>query len=119
MGDPRFHFSTIADEIDEPESDLTPEELERESRPCTRETCSMKGECVFEKDVIKCQCDYGYSGNICEVGVQPLAAPITLGTIAVFLVFGIAAGVFVFVSRRKALHRLVLTLVIHSFKKKS
>ncbi|XP_040181351.1 low-density lipoprotein receptor-related protein 1-like isoform X2 [Rana temporaria] len=105
LGDPRFHFSTIADEIDEPESDLTPEELERESRPCTRETCSMKGECVFEKDVIKCQCDYGYSGNICEVGVQPLAAPITLGTIAVFLVFGIAAGVFVFVSRRKALHR--------------
>ncbi|XP_077334553.1 uncharacterized protein LOC143975874 [Lithobates pipiens] len=104
LGVPRFHFSTIADEI-ESESDLTPEELERESRPCTRETCSMKGECVIEKDVIKCQCDSGYSGNICEVGVQPLAAPITLGTIAVFLVFGIAAGVFVYVSRRKALHR--------------
>lgn len=97
------------DEFDETNGGRIPEELDRnlESRPCTRETCSMQGECVIENNVVQCQCDHGYSGRSCEVGLQPLAAPLAIGTITVFLVFGVAAGVFVYVSRRKALQRFV------------
>ncbi|KAM5194042.1 low-density lipoprotein receptor-related protein 2-like [Mantella aurantiaca] len=112
---PRFHFSTEGKMIlktiaTEPEIDLSPDEFDEfdrnlKSRPCTRETCSMRGECVMEKNVLKCQCDHGYSGNNCEDELQHLAVPLTVGTIAVFLVFGIAAGIFVYVSKRKALQR--------------
>ncbi|XP_072261337.1 low-density lipoprotein receptor-related protein 2-like [Pyxicephalus adspersus] len=91
----------------ESDNDLTPEEFGKnlaKSVPCSREICTMKGECILENDIVKCQCDPGYSGNFCEVGFQ-FAVPLTVGTIAVFLVFAIAAGIFVYVSKRKALQR--------------
>ncbi|XP_073399955.1 low-density lipoprotein receptor-related protein 2-like isoform X1 [Dendrobates tinctorius] len=76
-----------------------------ESRPCNSETCNMRGECVVDAGVIKCRCFPNYSGDFCEHGVKPIAVPLTVGTVVVLFVFALGAGVFVFVSQRRALQR--------------
>ncbi|KAM3936795.1 low-density lipoprotein receptor-related protein 2-like [Leptodactylus fuscus] len=76
-----------------------------ESRPCNSETCNMRGECIVDGGVIKCRCFSDYSGDFCEKWVKPLAVPLTVGTVAVLLLFALLAGIFVVVTRRKALRR--------------
>ncbi|KAG8593872.1 hypothetical protein GDO81_000976 [Engystomops pustulosus] len=124
MGHPRLHqgkveillntestileSKTSSEDLKELEDNsLTNEDFGRnmESRPCTSETCNMRGECIVDAGVIKCKCFSGYSGDFCEVGVKALAVPLTVGTVAVLLVFVLVAGIFVFVTRRKALQR--------------
>ncbi|XP_075458989.1 low-density lipoprotein receptor-related protein 2-like [Ascaphus truei] len=76
-----------------------------ESRPCNTETCNMRGECMVENGAVKCQCMLGYNGDFCENGIKPLAVPLTVGTIGVLLLIAAAAGLFVYVTKRKALQR--------------
>uniref|UniRef100_A0A8C5MAU5 EGF-like domain-containing protein n=1 Tax=Leptobrachium leishanense TaxID=445787 RepID=A0A8C5MAU5_9ANUR len=76
-----------------------------ESRPCNDETCNMRGKCVVENDIVKCQCKTGYTGLFCDKELRPLAIPLTLGSLAVLIVIMSAAGVFLYISRQKALHR--------------
>ncbi|XP_075056354.1 low-density lipoprotein receptor-related protein 2-like [Mixophyes fleayi] len=105
--DVSYPSSTLSVDFENPEYNQTNEDFERkmESRPCTSETCNMRGTCVVENDLVKCRCFDGYGGDFCEEGLKPLAVPLTVGTVAVLLVFVIAAGIFVLVTRRKALQR--------------
>ncbi|XP_068127260.1 very low-density lipoprotein receptor-like [Hyperolius riggenbachi] len=120
---PRFRYSTKgkitlnrattpvtsapSTEFEDMDDELTVDGVGRilESKPCTRESCNMRGTCVVENGAVKCQCDEGYSGDYCQDGLSSLAPALTGSTIAVLLVFGIAAGVFVHISRRNALKR--------------
>ncbi|XP_063776116.1 low-density lipoprotein receptor-like isoform X2 [Pseudophryne corroboree] len=99
--------STFSVDFEKTEYNQTNEDFGRnmESRPCNSEICNTRGTCVVENDVVKCRCALGYAGDFCEEGLKPLAVPLTLGTIAVLLAFVIAAGVFLFISRRRALER--------------
>ncbi|KAM4048930.1 low-density lipoprotein receptor-related protein 2-like [Anomaloglossus baeobatrachus] len=76
-----------------------------ESRPCNSETCNMRGQCIVDAGVIKCSCFSDYSGDFCENGVQPIAVPLTVGTVIVLFAFAVGAGIFVFVTQRRALRR--------------
>ncbi|XP_073499231.1 vitellogenin receptor Yl-like [Phyllobates terribilis] len=76
-----------------------------ESRPCNSETCNMRGQCIVDAGVIKCSCYPDYSGDFCEHGVKSIAVPLTVGTVAVLFAFALGAGVFVFVTQRRALQR--------------
>ncbi|XP_056416224.1 low-density lipoprotein receptor-related protein 2-like [Hyla sarda] len=123
IGHPRLPEATVEmlkTKPPTPESNTLPEDLEEledkslinedfgrnmESRPCNSETCNMRGECIVDDGVIRCKCFSDYSGDFCEQGVKPLAVPLTVGTIAVLLVFAIVAGIFVLVSRKRALQR--------------
>ncbi|KAG9480490.1 hypothetical protein GDO78_012122 [Eleutherodactylus coqui] len=121
MAHPRLHKGTVGtlktkpptsksnlfSEFEEEDNLLENEDFGRnmESRPCNSETCNMRGECIVDAGVIKCSCYPDYSGEFCEKWVKPLAVPLTIGTIAVLLVFAFVAGIFVYLTRRGALQR--------------
>ncbi|XP_069832773.1 very low-density lipoprotein receptor-like isoform X2 [Dendropsophus ebraccatus] len=105
---PTLESNTFPDEFEELEDNsLTNEDFERkmESRPCDSNTCNMRGECIVDAGVVKCRCFPDYTGDTCEEGVKPLAVPLTVGTVAVLLVCALVAGIFVLVTKRKALKR--------------
>ncbi|XP_069482622.1 low-density lipoprotein receptor-related protein 4-like [Ambystoma mexicanum] len=94
---------------DDQKSNVPPDEIfgrNMESRPCTSESCSTRGTCIVVDGEVKCKCEPGYHGLLCEKEAwTPVAGKITGAVFAILLAIVAVGILFAFIKKRKALKR--------------
>ncbi|KAF5897938.1 meprin A subunit alpha-like, partial [Clarias magur] len=69
---------------------------------CRVERCNNLGDCVILNGSHVCNCMLGYLGDECEGTVNyGIAAPLTLGVLAVLVIFIVLAFVVAFIQQRR------------------